>query len=130
VVILSGDHPVAAELELTVEHFTNLPHFKVSFSEDETDVIDDALAVRGLARLVSAKLPLHSLVSALIGSQALAVVPRRVAVDIVATSSMTMMPLPFPSPRVALYMIWHRRFDNHPAHRWLRGTLRASVAGV
>ncbi|MEA2739338.1 MAG: hypothetical protein QOH05_2645 [Acetobacteraceae bacterium] len=127
VVLLSNHHPVAAEPELSIKQFTSLPHFKVSFSEDETDAIDDALADRGLARLVSAKLPLHSLVSALAGSQAVAVVPRRVAADIVATSSMTMMPLPFPSPRVALSMIWHRRFDNHPAHRWLRGTLRASI---
>jgi DNA-binding transcriptional LysR family regulator len=130
VVMLSSDHPVIAEPELSIEHFTSLPHIAVTSSHDETDAIDDTLANLGLARLVSARLPLHSLVSALIGSQALAVVPRRVAADIVATSSMTMMPLPFPSPRVALSMIWHRRFDNDSAHRWLRGTLRASVAGV
>jgi DNA-binding transcriptional LysR family regulator len=130
VVMLSSDHPVVAEPELSMEHFTSLPHITVTSSEDETDAIDDALADRGLARLVFARLPLHSLVSALIGSQALAVVPRRVAADIIATSAMTMMPLPFPSPRVALSMIWHQRFDNHPAHRWLRGTLRATVAGV
>jgi DNA-binding transcriptional LysR family regulator len=128
VVMLSSDHPVVAEPELSIEHFTSLPHITVTSSQDETEAIDNALADRGLARLVSARLPLHCLVPALIGSQALAVVPRRVAADTIATSSMMMMmPLPFPSPRVALSMIWHRRLDNHPAHRWLRGTLRESV---
>jgi DNA-binding transcriptional LysR family regulator len=73
---------------------------------------------------------LHSLILMLIGSEALAVVPQRVAADLVAICPLTMRPLPFASPRVSLSMIWHRRLDNHPAHRWLRGTLRAAVAGA
>jgi DNA-binding transcriptional LysR family regulator len=129
VVMLPNDHPVVAEPELSIEHFTSLGHITVTSSQDETDAIDDALADRGLKRVVSARLPLHSLVPALIGSKLLTVVPRRVAADIIANSAMTMMPLPFPSPRVSVSMIWHRRLDNHPAHRWLRGTLRASVIG-
>jgi hypothetical protein len=28
---------------------------------------------------------------------------------------------------VSLSIIWHRRLDGDPAHRWLRATLRASV---
>jgi DNA-binding transcriptional LysR family regulator len=40
-----------------------------------------------------------------------------------------MRSLPFRSLRCTLSMIWHRRLDNHPAHRWLRGTLRAVVTG-
>jgi DNA-binding transcriptional LysR family regulator len=66
----------------------------------------------------------------LIGSRSLAVLPRRVAADLVAVCPVTMRPLPFASPRVALSMIWHRRLDNHPAHRWLRGTLRDAVIGA
>ncbi len=130
VVILSSDHPVATAPELSVEDFAALPHIIITSSGDDTHFIDDALADRGLARLVSAKVPLHSLILMLIGSKALAVVPRRVAADHVAICPLTMRPLPFPSPRVALSMIWHRRLDNHPAHRWLRGTLRAAVAGA
>jgi DNA-binding transcriptional LysR family regulator len=43
------------------------------------------------------------------------------------TSPLIIRQLPFVSPRVSLAMIWHRRLDHHPAHRWLRATLRASV---
>ncbi len=130
VAILSSDNPVTAEPELSIEAFAALPHITITSSGDDTHFIDDALADRGLARLVSAKVPLHSLILMLIGSEAIAVVPRRVAADLVAICPLTMRPLPFPSPRVSLSMIWHRRLDNHPAHRWLRGTLRAMTTGT
>lgn len=130
VIILASDHPAAAEPELSIEGYAAQPHITITSSGDETDFIDDALADRNLVRLVVAKVPLHSLVSVLIGSRALAVVPRRVAADLVATSPLTMRPLPFSSPRVALSMIWHRRHDNHSAHRWLRATLRSVVIGA
>jgi DNA-binding transcriptional LysR family regulator len=129
VAILSSDNPVAAEPELSIETFAALPHITITSSGDDTHFIDGALADHGLARLVSAKVPLHSLILMVIGSKALAVVPRRVAADLVAICPLTMRPLPFPSPRISLSMIWHRRLDNHPAHRWLRGTLRAMTAG-
>ena len=77
--------------------------------------IDDAVANCGLARHVTARMPLHSLIYLLFGSTSNAVGP------------LIMRPLPFASPRVSLSMIWHRRLDSYPAHRWLRGTLRAAV---
>jgi hypothetical protein len=63
----------------------------------------------------------------LIGSGALAVIPRRVAADVAAVLPLIMLLLPFPSSRAKLSMIWHRRLDNDPAQRWLTGTLRAAV---
>lgn len=126
-VILSSDHPDAAAPELSIERFSALPHVSITSSGDDANFIDDALAERGLARFVSMKVPLHSLVSVLIGSPALAVVPRRVAADLAAHCRLTIQALPFSSPRLTLSMIWHRRLDNHSAHRWLRSTLRSSV---
>jgi DNA-binding transcriptional LysR family regulator len=129
VAILSADHPIADEPTLSLEHVKNLPHITVTSSGDDTLFIDDALAEHGLARHVWASVPLHSLLSVLIGSKALAVVPRRVALDFKSTSPLIIRPLPFISPRVSLSIIWHRRLDSDPAHRWLRATLRASAKG-
>jgi DNA-binding transcriptional LysR family regulator len=129
VALMASSHPVAAETDLSIEEFAALAHVTITSSGDDTHFVDDALADHGLARLVSAKVPLHSLILMLIGSEAIAVVPRRVATDLVAICPLAMRPLPFPSPRVALSMIWHRRLDNDPAHRWLRGTVRAEVTG-
>lgn len=127
VAILSSDHPVAAEPTLSIEQFANLPHITITSSGDDTQFVDDALAEHGLARHVWAKVPLHSLLSTLIGSRALTVVPRRVATDCMTTSPLILRSLPFVSPRVSLSMIWHRRLDHHAAHRWLRAVLRALV---
>ncbi len=129
VVLMARSHPIAAEADLSIEKFAALPHITITSSGDDTHFVDDALADHGLARLVSAKVPLHSLILMLIGSQAIAVVPRRVATDLVAICPLAMRPLPFPSPRVVLSMIWHRRLDNDPAHRWLRGSVRATATG-
>jgi DNA-binding transcriptional LysR family regulator len=125
-----ADHPAADGPDLSIERFAALPHIAITSSGDDTHFVDEALAKCGLTRSVSIKIPLHSLVPVLIDSQALAVVPRRVAADLVSICPLTMRPLPFPSPRLGLSMIWHRRLDDHPAHRWLRATLRASVTGA
>jgi DNA-binding transcriptional LysR family regulator len=127
VAILSADNPASAGPTLSTECFAALPHIDISSSCEDMRFIDEALAGRGLARVVSATVPLHSLIMMLIGSKALAVVPRRVAADVTAVLPLVMRPLPFPSSRVALSMIWHRRLDKDPAHGWLRETLRAAV---
>jgi DNA-binding transcriptional LysR family regulator len=129
VVVLSSDHPEAKTNELSVERFAALPHIGITSSGDDTNFIDDVLAERGLSRFIPAKVPLHSLVPVLVNSGALAVMPKRAAADLVAICPLVMRPLPFPSPRVDLSMIWHRRLDNHPAHRWLRGSLRSAMTG-
>jgi DNA-binding transcriptional LysR family regulator len=126
VAILSSDNPASAEPALSIERFAALPHIAVS-SGCNMSFIDESLAGRGLARVVSATVPLNSLIMMLIGSSALAVVPRRVAADVTAVLPLVMRPLPFPSSRLELSMIWHRRLDNDPAQRWLRGMLRAAV---
>jgi DNA-binding transcriptional LysR family regulator len=126
-VVLSNDHPDVAT-ELSLEQLSALPHISITSSGDDAQFIDDALAEQGFARLISAKVPLHTLVSTLVGSRAVAVLPRRVAMDLAAFAPLTIKPLPFATPRIALSMIWHRRLDNHPAHRWLRTMLRSTVA--
>ena len=37
-------------------------------------------------------------------------------------------PLPFDCQPVSIYMVWHQRFANDPAHRWLRGRVAAIAA--
>ena len=130
VVLFANDHPAAAKPDMSIERFADLPHISITSSGDDAQFIDDVARRTWPGAFRSIRLiPLHSVVSVLIGSNAIAVVPRLVAVDLIAVCALTMRALPFGSPRVALSMIWHRRLDNHAAHRWLRGTLRAMVAG-
>jgi DNA-binding transcriptional LysR family regulator len=49
-----------------------------------------------------------------------AVLSRRLAETWVGLYGLSVCPLPLASPTIAIGMVWHRRFDNQPAHRWLR----------
>jgi DNA-binding transcriptional LysR family regulator len=126
VVVLSRDHPAVTAPELSLERFSALPHINISSADDDARFIDDALAARGLARRTFAHVPLYSLVPILTHLQALAVVPRRVAAGLATHYPLTIRALPFSSPRITVFMIWHRQLDNYPANRWLRNALRLS----
>jgi DNA-binding transcriptional LysR family regulator len=105
VAILSGDHPIAGEPMLSIEDIGNLPHISITSARDDTQLVDDALTEHGLVHHVWASVPLHSLLSVLIGSRALAVVPQRVAASFTTPRPLIARPLPFLSPRVSLAMI-------------------------
>jgi DNA-binding transcriptional LysR family regulator len=89
--------------------------------------VDAALEQRGLARRIATRVPFLSIVLMLVGSDRLAIVPRRTANDLALICPLVVKELPFASPRIGLSMIWHRRLDSHPAQRWLRSMIRASV---
>jgi DNA-binding transcriptional LysR family regulator len=127
VVLLDGAHPAAAEAALSVERLAEIPHIAITSTGDDTSFVDDALEQRGLTRTIATRVPFLSVVLMLVGSDRLAVVPRRVADDLARICPLVGRELPFPSPRIVLSMIWHRRLDNHTAHRWLRDMIRASV---
>ena len=49
-----------------------------------------------------------------------AVLSRRLAEHWVQLYGLSICALPFASPAIRTGMLWHRRFDDHPAHLWLR----------
>ncbi len=44
-----------------------------------------------------------------------------------AFQQLDMAPLPFESERVNVFMVWHERSNNDPAHKWLRENVRSIV---
>jgi DNA-binding transcriptional LysR family regulator len=127
VALLDREHGAAMEPELSADLVAKIPHVTITSSGDDTSFIDEALEQRGLARKIATRVPFLSLVLILVNSKLLAVVPRRVAVDLARICPLVVKELPFPSPRIALSMIWHRRVDNHAAHRWLRDMIKTSA---
>ncbi len=127
VALLDGSHPAAEEAVLSAERLADIPHIAITSTGDDTSFIDDALEQRGLTRTIATRVPFLSVVLMLVGSDRLAVVPRRVADDLARICPLVGRELPFPSPRIVLSMIWHRRLDNHAAHRWLRDMIKASA---
>ncbi len=127
VALLDRDHPAARITPFTAELLAEIQHVLVTSSGDDTRFVDEALEARGLARRIAVDVPMLSIVLMLVGSDQLAVVPRRTAIGLIQVCPLVFRELPFPTPRVSLAMIWPRRLDNLPAQRWLRETIQASV---
>jgi DNA-binding transcriptional LysR family regulator len=59
-------------------------------------------------------------------SDLVAILCRRIAEAYVRIDKLQIRELPCPSPQVAIGMLWHRRLENQPAHKWLRELVEAA----
>jgi DNA-binding transcriptional LysR family regulator len=130
VAILRRSHPAAESRKLTKESFAALPHLEISSSRQETDFIDSALARAKLSRHITMRAPFLSAVRILAGSDAVAVLPRRIARELTGYRPLVVRDLPFASPPVLTAMTWPRWLDNDPAHRWLRENVERTAQGL
>lgn len=126
VAVTDKAHPVADKPVLSIERIAQIPHI-VSSSGDDIGFVDEALEKHSLTRKIAIRVPFLSIALMLVGSDRLAVIPRRVANGLAQVRPLVVRELPFPSPRITLCMIWHRRVDNHAANRWLRDRIRESA---
>ena len=127
VVLLRKNHPVVNAGEMTMETFAALSHLELSSVQQATNFVDDALSRKKLTRSITRRAPLLSAMSILATSDCVAVVPQRIAEELVTYRSLIIRPLPHPSPTIEMAMIWPRWFDNQPAHRWLRQNVESAA---
>jgi DNA-binding transcriptional LysR family regulator len=52
-----------------------------------------------------------------------ATLSRRIAQELVRNHPLQILEPPDDSPRARTMMLWHRRLDPYPAHRWLRDVI-------
>ncbi len=127
VAVMRRGHP-AGRGTLSAAAFGALRHVAISSSGDDTGFIDRSLATRGTKRRIALRLPYLSAGPVLAKSDMVATLSRRVAEALVRGAALQLRELPFTSPSVRTSLLWHRRFDGYPAHRWLRD-LVVSVSG-
>jgi DNA-binding transcriptional LysR family regulator len=120
VVVLRKNHPATIEGKLSIEKFAALSHLEISSARDPADFIDQALASRKLRRRIGLRAPFLSAVRILLASDMVSIFRRRVAEELVRYRALVICALPHSSPTMETAMIWHRRLDHQPAHRWLR----------
>ncbi|MDM0040136.1 LysR family transcriptional regulator [Variovorax sp. J22G21] len=130
VCVMRADHPLAAE-PLTLESYLQAPHLLVSMSGAPDDFVDSALTDQGLRRRIAMRLP-HGLaaVIALTRSDMVTTVTRGAARVFAQSAPLVWMELPFAVPRVGFRLIWNRRLQQSPQHRWLRQKLVAIGAAA
>ena len=122
VMVMRRGHP-ASRRKLSAAAFAALPHLEISSSREDTGFIDRWLAERGLARRIALRAPYLSAAPILVQSDLVATLSRRIAQEFVRNHPLQLCKPPYESPLVRTTMLWHRRLDRHPAHRWLRGVI-------
>jgi len=126
VALMRRGHPLAGDgapglAAPSMAALSAVPHLDLSSTGEGTEFVDAELARHGLARRVALRAPLLAAAAVLAQSDMLAVVGERTAQAFAGIAPLTVVPLPFASPRLVTAMLWHRRLDDVPAHRWLRG---------
>jgi DNA-binding transcriptional LysR family regulator len=120
VVLMSRDHPQARS-RLTLPKYLQLSHVKVSAAALGTNLIDDALARRGVERQIAVLVPSWFNMRDLVAHTDLVVaMPRRWAADPAISAGCTWQPLPLEEVTFAVGMRWRSRDNYEPGHVWLR----------
>jgi DNA-binding transcriptional LysR family regulator len=126
VAVTRRGHPMA-QRRMELAAFAALPHLVISSSGDDLGFVDAELEARGLARSVASEAPYLSAGALLTQSDMVSVMGRQIAQEFSRVHAIEVTPLPFPSPPLSSVMVWHSRFDDHPAHRWLRDAVRSAA---
>ena len=118
--LMRRGHPLAGGGTVSLAALGTVPHLALSSTGEGTEFVDAELARHGLARRVALRAPLLTAATVLAQSDMLAVVGERTARAFAGIAPLEVAALPFVSPRLVTAMLWHRRLDEVPAHRWLR----------
>lgn len=124
VAVVRRGHPLARR-KPTLQRFARERHVVVSRRGIARGPIDVELGRRGLRREVA--LVVSGFGEALLaaaGSELVACVPNRLAVDAARSVAIESFALPLRLPALHVAQAWHPRLDADPAHRWLRECVR------
>ena len=127
VAVTRRGHPMTRQ-PLALDAFAALPHLAISSSGDDLGFVDTELEARDMARVVMAEAPYLSAGAILMQSDMVAVMGRQIAEEFRRAHAIELLALPIPAPPLSSVMVWHSRFDDHPAHKWLRGVVRSVAA--
>ncbi|MED5523135.1 MAG: LysR family transcriptional regulator [Pseudomonadota bacterium] len=124
--VLAGrkDHPQLQQ-PLDMDRFCHLEHVMVSPNGGGfSGGTDQVLAMLGHKRKVVLSVPHFNFMCQLLESSDLvAMVPSR----LIPGTGLKTHPVPFQAPSFQMVMLWHEKYHNDTAHRWLRQSIRDSV---
>jgi DNA-binding transcriptional LysR family regulator len=129
VAVLRGGHPVLRK-KLTIAALAELKHLAISSSDENLEFLDTFLLASKRVRSVASDVPYLSAGAVLVQSDLVAILGRKLAVEFRRAFAIELRELPFEAPKMQSVMNWHRRFDDQPAHRWLRNTIVTATAAV
>lgn len=115
----------AAGPRLTLKQYLAARHIVVR-PDGREHTLDRFLEDKGYQRHVTLELShFMSLLSLLPGSDLIATVPQDIATVVGRHVPIKRIELPFRPPQTQVQQYWHRRMQNDPANKWLRGVFHA-----
>ncbi|GGE45456.1 LysR family transcriptional regulator [Actibacterium pelagium] len=131
VCLCRSDHPLLAGSKMpTLTDILEYGHLVVSSTGDQRAVFDTVLERHGLTRTIAATVMNFTIVpELLLGSDLIGVFTHLTADYLTQRYPLTIAPVPLEVAPVANHLIWHRRFNEDPAHKWLREELRLAWKG-
>ncbi len=124
VVFYDPDH---REPPQDMAEYLKADHVSLLFATGEKPALETSLNARGLTRRnVVTVSNFSGLPEFLRGTDMLATAPERMSNHLLR--GFASVPLPFDFKPFTLLMLWHRRNQNDPAHRWIRNQVNAVAA--
>jgi DNA-binding transcriptional LysR family regulator len=127
VLLMRHGHP-AERRKITPALLAEIPHLAITSSGEDTSFIDNWLFAHGLSRRIALSVPYLAACKVLGHSDLIAGLSRRMAMQFASEDCLQIREFPCATPIVKSSMVWHKRLNDQPAHRWLRETIVAAVA--
>lgn len=116
--------PALRSAPTTADDYLAAEHVTVVYAPQRPLELDALLLSRGVVRRFAVQVPGFSgLPSFIAGTPWLATVPGLLQNHLMR--DLASAPVPVPCPEMPMYMIWHQRHQQDPAHQWLRQQLEA-----
>jgi len=123
-------HPIFS-MRPSLNNYLSFKHIAVHPSEGSASSVDNALKSIGQSRRVAIKLPYSLIVNLMInGSDLIATLPKRNALFFAKEKNLPTLDVPFKIPGFDIYMLWHSRLNDDPAHKWLRTIIEEISANI
>jgi DNA-binding transcriptional LysR family regulator len=131
VCVFRRGHPLGRQRTLSLDDYCEARHVRVSFAGRPHGFVDEALARLGRVRRVRLAINHFSTAAQVVQqSDLLAVFPRSYVPHSGVAAGLEVRALPFEMPPIEVALLWHRRHEREPAHRWLREAVaRAGAQG-
>lgn len=121
VCVMRRGHPLAQQPGLSLDDFCAAHHLLVSFSGRAQGFVDQALtALQRSRRVVLTVNQFFTAGRVVTQSDLLTVLPRRFVAATGYAEQLELRALPLALSPIHVALLWHRRHEREPAHRWLR----------
>jgi DNA-binding transcriptional LysR family regulator len=131
VVVRRGHPKLRKAKKLTLDLYLELDHLLVAPRGAPGGVVDDWLAARGLSRRVTLRTQSFVAAPFLTARSDLALtLPSGLAIEALRYVELDLYPPPLPLGKTALYLSWHERSQQDPAHRWMRVLAERAMRGT